>query len=127
MKTHAILALALTACSGADAGDRRTGTLVITDVSAVGDADWFEVVNASDRDVALSDYVFVDDVGDLDRAAAFPDGVVLAPGASYVQTVSADHHGFQLGRDEELWIYRAADGELSDGLDWDAEELVTVR
>ena len=52
MKTQAILALALTACSGAQAGDRGDapplGVLVITDVSAAGDGDWFEIVNASD-------------------------------------------------------------------------------
>jgi hypothetical protein len=66
----------------------------------------------------LSDYAFVDRAGDLERARAFPEDVVLAPGQTHRQVCSEVRSGFALGDDEELWVYRAADGQLVDGVDW---------
>ena len=44
--------------------------------------------------------------------------VTLGPGARYVQDVDDTTAGFKLGSDEELWIYRTADHEISDTVDW---------
>lgn len=90
-----------------------SGALQIKAVAHDGPDDWFEVVNTSEQPLELDDFAFVDDEGDLERAFTFPN-VTLAPGASHVQRVTRTIHGFQLGRDESLWIYRTSDGTLAD-------------
>jgi hypothetical protein len=132
--------LVLAACSAADAGQwtpppsiqqvtppaivapisdspAAVRILVVNEVSAGADPDWFEVVNASPAPVHLDQFVYVDAEGDLTRAARFP-AIVLGPGAYHTQDVDRATSGFKLGSDEELWIYRAADHRLSDGVDW---------
>lgn len=93
-----------------DAGPTRL--LVLNEVAAGEDPDWFEIVNATTGDLELSDFVYVDAKGMLDKAVAFPK-MTLAAGAFYAQDVSGT---FKLGSDEELWLYKS--GELSDGVDW---------
>lgn len=93
-------------------------TLRVNEVVAAGAPDWIEVVNVSGAPLELSDYCYVDTAGDLAKCAAFPAGA-LAPGAYHVQDVASDTSGFALGGDEEVWIYRIADGRLVDGVDWD--------
>lgn len=94
--------------------------LLIAEVATDGvPHDWIEVYNATGQVVDLVDYVYVDLRGALDRARSFAD-VSLDPGERFVQEVSADRSGFGLAPDEEVWIYRARDGALVDGLDWDA-------
>lgn len=100
------------------AATRRPTGLVINEVAAAGEPDdWFELINVGDRAIDLTDYVYVDARGDLDRARAFP-GFELEPGERHVQYVRRAVGGFQLGADESLWIYRASDGALADGVDW---------
>ena len=99
--------------------DAPLRTVVITEIAAAGHPDWFEVVNASSEPVVLSDFVFSDKKDNRAEAARFPS-VTLAPGEHYVQTVTKGKQHFKLGRDEELWVFRASDGRLSDGVDWDA-------
>lgn len=114
------LAIASAGCVEAtadDAAEPALRTLAIEEIAANGDPDWFEVVNTTDEPIDLSAYVFVDAEGDLERAAAFPE-IVLPPGGKLVQVVLAEQHGFRLGREEELYVYRACDGRLSDGVDW---------
>lgn len=91
--------------------------LVINEVGAGDTPDWFEIVNATTAPVQLADFVFVDVAGDFTKARAFP-AMVLGPGARYVQDVDDATAGFKLGSDEELWVYRASDHALSDGVDW---------
>lgn len=92
--------------------------LVVTEVAAAGTpADWIEVLNVSGEPLELIDFVFVDERGNLDKARPMSD-VVLAPGERHVQSVSDETCGFRLAGDEEVWIYRAADGRLIDGVDW---------
>lgn len=79
--------------------------------------DWFEVVNATTGAIQLSDFVYVDVANDFAKAKAFP-AMMLGPGGRYVQNVDDTVSGFKLGSDEELWIYRASDHALSDGVDW---------
>ncbi len=128
----AIALLACATCAACDAGAEDDaagplGTVVIAEIETAGRPhDWFVVRNASDGPVVLSDYVFVDRAGDLERARAFPEDVVLAPGESFRQECNDVRTGFSLGRDEELWIYRASDERLSDGVDWDAGETSVV-
>lgn len=95
-----------------DAGPLRI--LVLNEVAAGEDPDWFEIVNATTQPIELSDFAYVDALGMLDKAVAFPR-MTLAAGAFYAQDVSG---AFKLGSDEELWIYRKSDGMLSDGVDW---------
>lgn len=93
--------------------------LVLTEVAAAGEPyDWIEVLNVSGHPLDLVDYVYVDLRGDLERARPFSD-VTLAPGERHLQPISDLRSGFALGPDEEVWIYRAADGALVDGADWD--------
>jgi len=105
----------------ADAGpDARTTLriLVINEVAAAGTpTDWFEVVNATTAPIQLSDFIFVDVADDFVKARPLTAGT-LAPGARHVQDVSDAQNGFGLGGDEELWLYRASDQMLSDGVDW---------
>jgi hypothetical protein len=105
----------------ADAGPDARVTLrvlVLNEVAAAGaPEDWFEVINATSGPLELADFVFVDLADDLDGAAGFP-AVTLPAGGRFVQDVSSALNGFGLGGDEELWIYRASDQLLSDGVDW---------
>ena len=92
--------------------------LVLTEIVATGAPhDWIEVMNVSGQRLDLIDYVYVDSRGDLDRARMFAD-ITLSPGERHLQPVSASRSGFGLADDEEVWIYRAADGALVDGHDW---------
>ena len=113
-----LLALSATAACTDTAPAPRRG-LLIAEVAADGvPHDWIEVYNATGQVIDLVDYVYVDLRGALDRARPFAD-VSLNPGERFVQEVSADRSGFGLAPDEEVWIYRASDGALVDGLDWD--------
>jgi hypothetical protein len=91
--------------------------LVINEVAAGDTPDWFEVVNATTSAIALEEFVYVDVAGDFVKARPFP-AMTLAPGAYYAQDVDDVTSGFKLGSDEELWVYRASDHALSDGVDW---------
>jgi len=91
--------------------------LVINEVAAGETPDWFEVVNATTAPVELSQFVFVDTAGDFVKARPFA-AMTLAPGARFVQDVDDVTAGFKLASDEELWVYRASDHALSDGVDW---------
>jgi len=94
-------------------------TLALDEVAASETPDWFEIVNATLAPVQLAEFVYVDASGDFARAKAFP-AMMLGPGARYVQNVDDATSGFKLASDEELWIYRASDHALSDGVDWAA-------
>jgi len=91
--------------------------LVVNEVAAGETPDWFEIVNATTAPVQLSDFVFVDKAGDLAKAVPFP-AQVLGPGAFATQDVDGTVVPFKLASDEELWVYRASDQALSDGVDW---------
>jgi len=142
---HLAYVLALAACSNAatpspdasvipidsPAGDMGTGPdaaplrlLVVNEVAAGEDPDWIEVVNASTSPLQLADFKFVDAAGDLVKAVAFPS-MMLAPGAFFAQDLDGMTVPFKLGGDEEVWIYRASDGALSDGVDWDEGQAAT--
>lgn len=92
--------------------------LVINEVAAGDTPDWFEIVNVTNGPVQLDQFVYSDVKADFVKAKAFPT-VTLPAGAYYTQDVDDTISGFKLGSDEELWIYRAADQQLSDGVDWD--------
>jgi hypothetical protein len=137
--TRIALLAALAACSAARAGTetRAVATaprpapvvvpspaapeappiLVIDEICAAGVPDWFEVVNTTTLPIELSDFVYVDVADDLARARPLP-ARTLRPGERHVQFVDVAIDGFRLGGGEELWIYRAADGEEIDGVDW---------
>jgi hypothetical protein len=135
MRKHRFLAclapLLLAACGNAAAGPTvdtcsadvvptataRCG-LVINEVAAAGAPDdWFEVINTGGAPIDLSDFVYVDTPGALDRARSFP-AFVLRPGDRHVQYVSKPVAGFKLGSGEALYVYRGEDGALIDHVDW---------
>jgi hypothetical protein len=91
--------------------------LRVNEVVASGAPDWIEVINASSSAVELSEYCYVDVAGDLAKCKPFP-AMALAPDARFVQDVDDPISGFKLGSDEEVSIYRIADGRLSDTIDW---------
>ena len=93
--------------------------LVVNEVAPGEAPDWIEIVNVSSSPVQLDQFVYVDVAGDFVKAKAFP-AMMLAPGAYYVQDVDDPISGFKLGGDEEVWIYRASDRAMSDGVDWAA-------
>ena len=141
MKAFAVLGLALvSACSNAGDGavdasplgdsgidapvdadvdaSAPMRVLVLNEVAAAGDPeDWIEIVNASGAPVAINEFMFVDEPGNLAKAWPFTP-MTLAPGERYVQEISDALNAFKLGADEEIWIYHRADGSLSDGVDW---------
>ncbi|HEY4242678.1 MAG TPA: hypothetical protein VGM88_22835 [Kofleriaceae bacterium] len=98
-----------------DAGPLRI--LVVNEVVASGDPDWFEVVNATTSPVELSDFIFVDEKDNFTKAVPFPQ-MTLAPGAYYAQDCDGTIVPFKLASDEEIWVYRGSDDLLSDGVDW---------
>jgi hypothetical protein len=102
-----------------DAPDVAVRILVINEVAAGEAVDWFEIVNATLAPVQLEQFVFVDSAGDFTKAVPFP-AMTLAPGAYFTQDVDGVTIPFKLASDEELWVYRASDHALSDGVDWDA-------
>jgi hypothetical protein len=91
--------------------------IVLNEVSAQSDPDWFEIVNATTSPLDTSQYIFVDKADEFDKAVPFTLGTI-GPGA--LATVDCDGVTvpFKLGSGEELWIYRASDHALSDGVDW---------
>jgi len=91
--------------------------VVINEVAAGESPDWFEVVNATTAPIQLSDFVFVDAKDDFAKAVPFP-AQMLGPGAFATQDVDGTVVPFKLASDEELWVYRASDHVLSDGVDW---------
>jgi hypothetical protein len=91
--------------------------LVVNEVAPGETPDWIEIVNVTANTVTLSDFVYVDVANDFAKAKPFP-AMQLAPGAYYVQDIDDTISGFKLGSDEEVWIYRASDMVLSDGIDW---------
>jgi hypothetical protein len=91
--------------------------LVINEVAPGENPDWIEVVNATLAPVQLADFVFVDAEGDFVKAVPFPS-MMLGPGARFVQDIDGTVVPFKLASDEEVWIYRASDHALSDGIDW---------
>jgi len=91
--------------------------VVLDEVAASETPDWFEIVNATTSPIQLSDFVYVDVAGDFTKAKAFA-AMTLGPGGRFVQNVDDTTSGFKLASDEELWIYRASDHALSDGVDW---------
>lgn len=94
----------------------------MTEVAAAGiPDDWVEVLNVSEEHVDLDDFLVVDERGALERARPL-GAVVLSPGERYVRVLSDATVGFRLAGDEELWIYRASDGALIDGVDWSQGE-----
>lgn len=120
---------------GADAPSRdapldgpatATRILVLNEVAPGEAPDWFEVVNATTSPVQLADFAYVDLAGDFAKAKPFAP-LVLGPGARFVQDVDDTISGFKLGGDEELWIYRASDHALSDGVDWAAGDAPTGK
>jgi hypothetical protein len=100
-----------------DAPPASVRILVLNEVAPGETPDWIEVVNATTNPVQLADFVYVDVAGDFTKAKAFP-AMTLGPGARYVQNIDDVTSGFKLGSDEEVWIYRASDHALSDGVDW---------
>ena len=116
--TAAVLLAAAAACTETEAVPAPGNALVISEVAAAGiPVDWIEVINVSGEPVELVDYLFVDERGNLGKARPFPD-LTLAPGERYVQIIDDMSCGFGLAGDEEVWIYRASDGRLVDGVDW---------
>ena len=103
------------AASTVDAGPLRI--VVLNEVSAQSDPDWFEIVNATTSPLDLSEYIFVDKAGAFDKAVPFP-AQTIGPGAYATQDCDGTTVPFKLASDEELWIYRASDHLLSDGVDW---------
>lgn len=91
--------------------------LVLNEIAAGETPDWFEIVNATTSPVQLDQFVFVDSAGDFAKAVPFA-AMTLGPGARFVQDVDGTVVPFKLASDEELWIYRASDHALSDGVDW---------
>ena len=117
----AALGLALVASTAActEVAPAPRDGLLLTEVAAAGDPhDWIEVLNVSGQSLDLVDYAYVDLRGDLDRARPFAD-LTLRPGQRHVQPVTETRSGFALGADEEVWILRADDGVIVDGLDWE--------
>lgn len=95
-----------------------TGELVINEIAAKGEPDdWFEVYNASDKTIDLSQYTFTDNIDKRTNAAAFPEGTTLEPGAYKAFFLTDEWPGFRLGSDEELGIFDAK-GRLVDSVDW---------
>ena len=103
-----------------DTSGAPSAGLIINEVAAKGDPlDWFELYNATDAVIDLSNFVVADDLSDASKRIAFPSGQVIAPG-EYLQ-VEVDNNnwaGFKLGGDEELGIW-TADGDLVGLVDWD--------
>lgn len=101
--------------AGTDAGVSYTG-LVINEVVAAGDPDWFELYNSSLQTLDLSTVTFTDD-RTTPAKAHFATGTTLAPGAFLRVDVSDTTAGFSLGSDEEVSIYTST-GKLIDLVDW---------
>ena len=97
--------------------------LVINEVASKGEPlDWFEIYNASDKQMDLSDFLVADDLNNAAKRVSFPAGLAI-PAGGYLQ-IELDKDGwpgFALGGDEELGIW-TEDGGLVDWVDWDEGE-----
>jgi hypothetical protein len=128
-----------TACSGAGgSGDTDTGTtggndadmtdgrsempsydgLIINEIVADGEPDWFELYNTSDDAIVLTDVTFTDDIAGEPGRAQFKDGDTIEAGGYLTKDVGDATVGFGLGGDEELGII-APDGTVIASVDWD--------
>ncbi len=93
--------------------------LIINEVAARGEPlDWFELYNASEAPVELSEFLFADDLADESRRVPFPADAVIEPGAYLqIQLDKDGWPGFALGRDEELGIW-TMDGTPVARINW---------
>ena len=107
-------------CEDSVCNDTGEIGLVINEVAAKGNPmDWFELYNVSNCHIALANFVVADDLEDAGKRVAFPDGLVIAPGAYLQFEVDKDGWpGFSLGGDEELGVW-TSEGVLVDSVDWD--------
>jgi len=100
-----------------DAPPAMIRILVVNEVVASGSPDWIEVVNATTSPVELSDFIFVDEHDNFTKAVPFP-AQTLGPGGFATVDLDGVVVPFKLAADEEVWVYRAGDHALSDGVDW---------
>jgi hypothetical protein len=100
-----------------DAPPAMLRILVVNEVVAAGAPDWVEVVNATTSPVELSDFLIVDARDDFTKAVPFP-AQMLGPGGFATIDCDGVVVPFKLASDEEIWVYRASDHALSDGVDW---------
>lgn len=100
-----------------DAPPAMIRILVVNEVVAAGSPDWIEVVNATTSPVQLSDFIFVDERDNFAKAVPFP-AQMLGPGGYATVDLDGVVVPFKLSADEEVWVYRASDHALSDGVDW---------
>ncbi len=109
--------------AGVDTGGENTPDLtglIINEVAAAGDPDWFELYNSTDRAISLEEATFTDDLSNPTRGL-FAEGESVAAGGYVVIYLSDEWPGFKLGSDEELGIYDH-ERELVDSVDWDEGE-----
>lgn len=100
-----------------DAPPAMLRILVVNEVVASGAPDWIEVVNATTSPVELSDFIFVDERDNFAKAVPFA-AQTLGPGGFATVDLDGVTVPFKLATDEEIWVYRASDHLLSDGVDW---------
>lgn len=102
-----------------DAGTPDAGPsvgLVINEVVASGDPDWFELYNGGGQPVDLSGVTFTDDPTTPTKGR-FPAGTTLGPRSFLRVDVGDTQTGFSLGADEELALFSATGARL-DSVDW---------
>ncbi len=108
------------------------GLLVINEVvanDADDGADWFELFNSSENNIALTDYQVIDESDDIEPVS-LPD-ITLAPGQYVViYAVDEDAEGtndyyvpFKLGNSDELSLI--LNDETVDYLDWDDSDVIS--
>lgn len=105
--------------NGSNAGnsDVDYSGLVINEIVASGDPDWFELYNSGGDDVDLTGVTFTDDLADPAQGA-FEAGATVPAGGYMSFDVADEGVGFKLSGDEELGVF-APDGTEIDSVDWD--------
>lgn len=92
--------------------------LVINEVAAAGDPDdWFELYNATGKEIDLSTYSVADSLTDATARVKFSAGTKIKPGEYMQFSLTTTWPNFKLGKDEELGLFDV-NGNTVDSVDW---------
>ena len=105
------------ASQDADPNPVTVGVVLINEIVAAGDPDWFEIYNPGSQTFDLSQLTFVDGV-EFDESVPLPLEDMMLPAGGFVRVdVSDENVGFKLGGDEDVSLF-GPDGLVVDYVDW---------
>jgi hypothetical protein len=89
------------------------GKLILNEIFASGDPDWFEIYNAGDGELDLTDYTATDTPADPTTRLKFPAATKIPPKSYMIFLLDGKDFAFKLGSSESLAIYDPQGNEVA--------------